>query len=107
MSSLRPILGSKYVPKYAGKYFDRPWHEKDLMGISNFVIIKPCQRIPLIILKKRVVNFDIIECCGDPLQGTYKGYKTITDKNIKEYPKPVMGGIFRNFDRKNYGSKKK
>ena len=75
-------------------------------GISNFVIIKTCQRIPLIILKKRVVNFDIIECCGDPLQGTYKGYKTITDKNIKEYPKPVMGGIFRNFDRKNYGSKK-
>ena len=75
-------------------------------GISNFVIIKTCQRIPLIILKKRVVNFDIIECCGDPLQGTYKGYKTITDKNIKEYPKPVMGGILETSTERIMGRKK-
>ena len=39
--------------------------------------------------KKRVVNFDIIyqECCGDPLQKTYKEHKTVDSKNFENYPK--------------------
>ena len=36
MSSSKPMLGSKYVPKYAGKYFRRPWYEKDLMEYFEF-----------------------------------------------------------------------
>lgn len=89
MSNSKPILGSKYVPKYAGNYFDRPWYEEDFMGTWNFAIIRICRRIPLGILKKKVVNFDIIlhECRGDPLKGSYKNYKPINDRDIKEYLK--------------------
>ena len=38
---------------------------------------------------KKVINFNIIhrECHGDPLNGSYKNYKTIYDADFKEYPK--------------------
>lgn len=38
--------------------------------------------------QKQVVNFDITqhECRGDPLQSSYKDYKTISVKDIKKYP---------------------
>ena len=56
---------------------------------------------------KKVINFNIIhrECHGDPLNGSYRNYKTIYDADFKEYPKLekkyVLGGVFRNVNRKD------
>lgn len=56
---------------------------------------------------KKVVNFDIVhyECCGDPLIGSDKNYKTISYNDVKEYPKlekkESLGDVFRNVNRKD------
>ena len=103
------MLGSKYVPNMRGNILIGLGMKKISWSISNFVITRICMaKDPTnYFFKKKVINFDIIhhECRGDPLHGTYKGYKTITDKDIKKYSKPqkqeVMKGIFRNCDRKD------
>ena len=70
MSSLRPILGSKYVPKYAGKYFDRPWHEKDLMGYFKFCDYQDLSKDPTNYFEKKgslisiLSNVVVILCKG-------------------------------------------
>ena len=56
---------------------------------------------------KKVVNFNIIhhECRGDPLEGSYNNYQTVKESDLKNYPKnekkEAIGGLIRNFDRKD------
>ena len=63
--------------------------------------------------QKRVVNFDIIhhECRGDLLKDSYKNYQTAHNDDIKKYPenekKEVLGGLIRNFNRKDLFVEKK
>ena len=39
--------------------------------------------------RKKVVNFDIInhECCGEPLEGSYKDYKTVKNRDFENFSK--------------------
>ena len=97
-----------------GNYFDRAWYEKNLMEYFDFCEYNEMANDPTKYFKKKqVVNFDIIhhECCGGPLFGSYRDYKTAYEKDIKEYPKPekkeVVGGIFRNSNRKDIWVEKK
>ena len=50
--------------------------------------------------KKKVVNFGIIhhECRGDPLNGSYKDYKTVKGYSKGDKEK-TLGGFFRNIKR--------
>ena len=89
MNRKKPLVSSKYVPKYYGNYFDRPWYEKDLMEYFDYCKnIEMAKDVTKYFEQKKVVNFDIIhhECRGDPLQGSYKNYQTVYNKDIKEYP---------------------
>ena len=90
MSNNKSILGSKYVPKYAGDYNKCLWYEKDLMEYFDY-----CDYIDMTndpnkyFEQKHPVNFDIIhyECREDLLQGTYKNHQAVNKNDIKEYPK--------------------
>lgn len=89
MNSKKPLVGSKYVPKYYGHYFDSPWYKKDLMEYFNYCEYSEMTKDPTKYFEqKMVVNFDIIhhECRGDLLQGSCKNYQTVYSKDIKEYP---------------------
>ena len=82
-----------------------------ILTIASTVI---CQKIlPNTLKKKKVVNFDIIhhECRGDPLHRSYKDYQTVNNKDLQKYPtnerKEVVGGLIRNFNRKDLNVEKK
>ena len=49
-----------------------------------------------------MINFEIIhhECWGDPLKGTYEGYKTIKAKDLKNYPNPEKKKISWGYNKK-------
>ena len=58
--------------------------------------------------REKVVNFDMInhECRGEPLEGSYKDYKTVKNSDFENFPKnekkkKVLSGIFRNVNRDN------
>lgn len=56
---------------------------------------------------KKVIHFDIIhhESRGDPLEGSYKNYQTVKNKDFEKYPaveeEKSISGIIRNIDRKD------
>lgn len=108
MNTEKPLLGSKYVPKYYGDYFDRPWLKKDLIEYFDYCEYSEMAKDPTKYFEqKKRINFDIIhhECRGDPLQGSYKNYQTVYNDDIKKYPenekKDVLGGLVRNLNRKD------
>ena len=89
MNTKKPLVGSKYMPKYYGNYFDRPWYEKDLTEYFDYYEYSEMAKDPNnYFMQKRVVNFDIIhhEWREEPLQGSYKDCNTVYSKDIKEYP---------------------
>ena len=57
----KEFFGNKYVPKYAGDYFSRPWYERDLMHYFerdlmryfDYVDYQDMSKIPQDILKKK------------------------------------------------------
>ena len=74
------FLGRKYVPKHQEDYNKFHCYERDLMNYFNDLKYKEMIEDANDYFKnKKVINFDIIlhECRGDPLQNTYKNYKTI------------------------------
>ena len=102
------------MPKYYGNYFDWSWHEKNLMEYFDYrKYSEMAKDLKKYFEQKKVVNFDIIHhaCRGGPLQGSYKNYQTVYNTDIKEYPenekKEVLGGLIRNFDRKDLFVEKK
>ena len=89
MSDSKTIVSSKYVPKYTSDYFKKLWYEKDFMEYFDYCDYQDMTKDPIKNSEiKKVINFEIIhqECRGDPLNGSYKDYKTIYDADIKEYP---------------------
>ena len=70
-----------------------------------FWIIRKCQIIQQKYFHgKKVINFDIIhhECRWDKLSNSYKHYKTVKAKDLKNYPdkdKKETSGVFRNVKR--------
>ena len=80
------IVGNSYVPPYAGDYNKLQWYEKDLMTYFDYINYNEMADILTKYFRdKRVVNFDIIyhECRGDKLDKSYKHYKTINQKELK------------------------
>ena len=87
----KEFLGNKYVPKYAGDYFSKPWYERDLMGYFDYLYYQEMSKQPTKYFEqKKVINFDIIhhESRGDPLQGSYEDYQTVRSKDLEKYPAP-------------------
>ena len=100
----KKVLGTKYVPEYAGDYFSKPWYEQDLMGYFDYLGYQDMSKEPTEYFKnEKLVNFDIMhhECRGDPLNGSYKDYQTVKFNHLSEYPtvkkKNAMSGPIRNF----------
>ena len=80
------MVGSTFVPKYYGDYFDRPWYEKDFLEYFDYWEYSDMSKNPTKYFeKKKVVNFDIIhhECRGDPLHRSYKDYQTVNNKDLQ------------------------
>ena len=65
MNTEKPLLGSKYVPKYYGDYFDRLWLKKDLIEYFDYCEYSEMAKDPTKYFdQKKMINFDIIhhEC---------------------------------------------
>ena len=106
--SSKNIIDSTYLVPYAENYHNLPWYERDFIRYIDHLKYQRMLEGPTsYFYRKKVVNFDMInhECRGEPLEGSYKDYKTVKNSDFENFPKnekkKVLSGIFRKVNRDN------
>ena len=53
MAQKNQIFGTKYIPKYWGNYFYKPWYEKDLIRCFDYLNYTDMSRDPTKYFEKK------------------------------------------------------